>query len=257
MASTLRVDKIWTLAEARALIATLQSHVRVFGFHVCLGGGVLNTGMSAKDLDLYFLPLDREDQKIDPKALLAFLTSTWGPGRGMSEKAAIKRYIASLHNDSRLFDPPINPTPEQDYPQMKGSPYTHKLKFVWSGLRIDVFIIGMREADATDTKAVSDEEVLNAIPGGSIMPEGMAPPASLLTLGEQLDFVARHREQFNDMAQRGRETVQEQEQRHRWITRRPDPARPPINFLADVGALRAVEDRQQADNPLGDLLTEG
>lgn len=186
MASTLRVERIWTLQEARQLITALQSHLRKFGFHVCLGGGVLNNGTSKKDLDLYFLPLDREGEKVDTPALLDFLTETWGPGVPMRTPA--------LKNDSRLFEPDDNPfrqldrtfhvgdlpaisadppvTP--DYPMPPGSPYSHKLKFGWSGLRIDVFIISMRN------EAAASDDIVDAKPLApeGAMPEGMAPPAT-------------------------------------------------------------------------------
>ncbi len=45
----------WTLEEALILVRALQPTAWQYGYHLCLGGGVLNKGVSSKDLDLYFL----------------------------------------------------------------------------------------------------------------------------------------------------------------------------------------------------------
>lgn len=48
---------MWTLEEALRFVRELQTGVATpNGFHLALGGGVLNNGDSNKDLDLYFLP---------------------------------------------------------------------------------------------------------------------------------------------------------------------------------------------------------
>jgi hypothetical protein len=47
----------WYLADALLTIRQLQALVWPMGYHVALGGGVLNHGYSDKDLDLYVLPL--------------------------------------------------------------------------------------------------------------------------------------------------------------------------------------------------------
>lgn len=48
---------VWKLKDGLALVRKLQPETRQFGYHLTLGGGVLNTGKSRKDLDLFFLPL--------------------------------------------------------------------------------------------------------------------------------------------------------------------------------------------------------
>lgn len=61
------------------IIRNLQPQVRPLGYHIALGGGVLNNGSSTHDLDLYFIPLvAQETYQID--ALYELLFTTWGPG---------------------------------------------------------------------------------------------------------------------------------------------------------------------------------
>jgi len=76
----------WTLDEALPIIRSLQPHTRKFGYHLTLGGGVLNTGESKKDLDLFFLPLNHGGGKPQqgwskeplPEKLMEWLDSMWG-----------------------------------------------------------------------------------------------------------------------------------------------------------------------------------
>ena len=70
---------MWTMIDALPLIRALQPETRRFNYHLALGGGVLNTGKSDKDLDLYFLPM--LPQQPEPEQLLTFLDSIWGPGK--------------------------------------------------------------------------------------------------------------------------------------------------------------------------------
>jgi len=55
-----RFIPMWTLDEGREIVAQVQQNSRAYGYHVAMGGGVLNNGESSKDLDLYFLPLDAD-----------------------------------------------------------------------------------------------------------------------------------------------------------------------------------------------------
>lgn len=67
----------WTLDVVRTLIADeLQPESRRYGYHVALGGSVLNTGLSRKDLDLYYLPLDGVPQ--DRNGLKVALSNRFG-----------------------------------------------------------------------------------------------------------------------------------------------------------------------------------
>jgi hypothetical protein len=102
---------MWGLDDALTLIRGLQPKVRQFNYHVALGGGVLNTGMSFKDLDIYFLPLDGEAS--NPLRLLQWLQTQWGDATDLSG---------------------------EEY--MESSSYTKKVKFVLKdGRRIDAFIV--------------------------------------------------------------------------------------------------------------------
>lgn len=108
----------WTLDEALALIRLLQPETRRFGYHLCLAGGVLNKGWSAKDLDLVFAPMDQPDKLADPKGMLGFLDALWGTGSDIG-----------------------TPLTEDYAKASEDSPYAEKKKFDYSGMRIDVFIM--------------------------------------------------------------------------------------------------------------------
>lgn len=62
---------MWTLDQALDLIRDLQPDVRALSYHVTLGGGVLNTGQSEKDLDLWFIPLN--DHESNPRSIMELL----------------------------------------------------------------------------------------------------------------------------------------------------------------------------------------
>jgi hypothetical protein len=113
----------WTLEEALELIRGLQSKTRDFNYHLCLGGGVLNTGESKKDLDLFFLPLDNGKQSL-PDWLLTYLETLWGKSEDLIKS---------------------NPAYEAETPAVEPSVCRHKKKFTFDGLRIDVFILGPSE----------------------------------------------------------------------------------------------------------------
>lgn len=161
MPSTLRMDKKWTLAEASTLISTLQTHLRPLGYHVTLGGGVLNRGYSVKDLDLYFLPLDSSDYPAKPDALVTFLTRTWGKAYDFSKRPPILETRAG--RAARLA---------QSYPDLPGSPYVWKRKFMMGDMRIDVFIIGAK--GASDTLAADASASDDSTQQASAMPSGIA-----------------------------------------------------------------------------------
>ena len=85
---------------------------------------MLNNGRSEKDLDLYFLPLT--PCKGTPDDLKKWLDGLWGGGEDL------------VNTGGRLA---ICEVPE--YPD---DPMYHaKLKYSYSGLRIDVFIMGNGE----------------------------------------------------------------------------------------------------------------
>lgn len=67
----------WVLDEVMELIRDLQPKVRLLGYHIALGGGVLNNGQSDKDLDLYFLPI-YDDNARDSDGVIELLNTKWG-----------------------------------------------------------------------------------------------------------------------------------------------------------------------------------
>lgn len=48
---------MWTLDEALVLIREKQPYAWEKGYHIVVGGSVINHGSSDKDLDLYLIPL--------------------------------------------------------------------------------------------------------------------------------------------------------------------------------------------------------
>ena len=69
---------MWTIAQGLIVVRALQDHIRQFGYHLALGGGVINKGQSDKDLDLYFLPMGTSENPERPAGLLQFLKMLWG-----------------------------------------------------------------------------------------------------------------------------------------------------------------------------------
>ena len=104
--------EVWDLEQALELIRELQPQVKEFNYHICLGGSVLNTGWSTKDLDLYFLPLDN-GMDAQLHSLADFLEHKLGESVDISGE----RYRNST------------------------SCYEYKLKFTYQNKRIDLFII--------------------------------------------------------------------------------------------------------------------
>lgn len=117
---TLGLPAVWTFSSAKYVIDTCQTNAKQFGYHVCLGGSVLNKMESSKDLDLYFLPMSNHEIKEDPAGLLNWIHINLGP-------------VESLNNAY----------PGKELPFiLKG-----KLKYNHNNQnqRIDVFILGTSE----------------------------------------------------------------------------------------------------------------
>jgi hypothetical protein len=70
-----RTHVMWTLESGLAQVRLIQQPIRAFGYHVAIGGGVVNAGQSNKDLDLYFLPMPLPNAN----GLRTYLTQLWGP----------------------------------------------------------------------------------------------------------------------------------------------------------------------------------
>jgi hypothetical protein len=76
---------LWTLEEGLELVRRLQPASRAFGYHVALGGGVLNNGSSFKDVDVYLIPLGDTDNQTDTAGAIAWLESELGESENISE----------------------------------------------------------------------------------------------------------------------------------------------------------------------------
>lgn len=100
---------MWGMSDALDLVRSIQPVLHSKHWHVSLGGGVLNKGVSAKDLDLYFHPFDDDGAKT---AIMPLLEALWGQAIRLGDDA----YPPSAH-------------------------YSQKVKFsLPSGKRIDAFI---------------------------------------------------------------------------------------------------------------------
>ena len=163
----------WTLEEGLRLVRALQPSTRQYGYHLALGGGVLNKGESEKDLDLYFLPLNNPKvAKDNPEGLVKWLIGLWGDpepiGANYEEEPenpippgpqAYKRPKPLLlnwgdGNPYRLENPDAAIMPKFEYEYVPyhelsqsrenkpKSSYKFKLKFQRvGGDRIDIFIL--------------------------------------------------------------------------------------------------------------------
>lgn len=69
-------NKPWKLEDGLRLVRALQEQTKDFGYHITLGGSVLNAGESENDLDLYFLPYT--GMEANDTGLVEWLTSLWG-----------------------------------------------------------------------------------------------------------------------------------------------------------------------------------
>lgn len=70
---------MWTLSEGLEVVRGIQQPIRAYGYHVAIGGGVVNKGQSDKDLDLYFLPMNgASTPPADALALRAYLVTEFG-----------------------------------------------------------------------------------------------------------------------------------------------------------------------------------
>lgn len=135
----------WKLEDGLKLIRALQLATRKYGYHLALGGSVLNKGESQKDLDLYFLPLANVKYVEDLKGMVKWLTELWGPPEDIG-----KDYEDEPRpNEGDVFfnyldnQDPFRPKKFEGYSnEPKSNPYKRRLKFLRpGGDRIDVFIL--------------------------------------------------------------------------------------------------------------------
>ena len=162
--------KKWTLDDGVKLVRALQGRTREYGYHLTLGGSVVNKGESEKDVDLYFLPMNNSKIKEDPNGLVSWLEGLWGNSEpigneyedGQPNKAdqywgLPKTKIVqdnpmmpiwhldenqAINFDSMISFKTVPYYPTKSKSGVKSSVYKFKLKFTRSGdERIDVFIL--------------------------------------------------------------------------------------------------------------------
>lgn len=76
---------MWTLDEGLAIIRRIQPETRGYGYHLTLGGGVMNAGQSTKDLDLFFIPLDNRPEEADHAGMKELLDEEFGEGESLRD----------------------------------------------------------------------------------------------------------------------------------------------------------------------------
>jgi hypothetical protein len=103
---------MWTLDESLKLIRTIQPEMKNYEYHITLGGGILNNGISNKDLDLFFLKLNNHT----------------GQGWGLFQ------YL------SKIMGPLIGIRDSPDYHEGDMWHYTYMYKGRYDGKRVDLFI---------------------------------------------------------------------------------------------------------------------
>jgi hypothetical protein len=72
-----KLENHWTLDEALKLIRALQPETVKHGYHLTLGGGLLTSDLSDRNLELYFLPL-MGGLRACGKELCTYLKYLWG-----------------------------------------------------------------------------------------------------------------------------------------------------------------------------------
>lgn len=93
---------MWTLDKALDIIQAIQADVRKFNYHVTLGGGVLNTGSSDHDLDLFILPLNNTDQ--DKRGLMGYLISVLGNYKALRDSPDYGPDMDNMYSEMVMFD---------------------------------------------------------------------------------------------------------------------------------------------------------
>jgi hypothetical protein len=129
--------QVWTLNDGLQLVRGLQATAKEFGYHLTLGGSVLNRGESTKDIDLYFLPYEGSQRPpAQPDALIQWLTKMWG------QPTPIGAEYDDQVPDAELEWAFYRVRPVKLEPAKK-SCYRYKLKFIRPNDqdRIDVFIV--------------------------------------------------------------------------------------------------------------------
>lgn len=78
---------MWDIDSGLLVVRMIQQDVRQYGYHVTIGGGVVNNGFSNKDLDLYFLPMGgfNPNDRRNPNGLIEYLEGLWGSSQSLGK----------------------------------------------------------------------------------------------------------------------------------------------------------------------------
>ena len=131
---------MWTLDEGLKLVRLLQPEAKGFGYHLTLGGGVLNNGQSDKDLDLYFHPMANSLYPKKEEGLLEWLRGMWGSGDQIGnyshdiEAGAPVYNVVSGRRVQRPSPPPFPPSYVMAPPPSDPTPPADPLPSVWDRL---------------------------------------------------------------------------------------------------------------------------
>lgn len=95
----------WNLSDALDLIREIQPLIREVNYHITLGGGVLNEGMSEKDLDLFIIPLNGYESNAG--AVMEVLNNVFGSyGRSLRDSPDYGPDSFPHAKEMKMFDYP-------------------------------------------------------------------------------------------------------------------------------------------------------
>lgn len=76
MANTTNSEIAWTIEDGVKLCRELEPHLIQIGYHVALGGSVLVSGLSKKDLDVFVYP-HKSNHTMEPDLLMKHIGRLW------------------------------------------------------------------------------------------------------------------------------------------------------------------------------------
>jgi hypothetical protein len=118
---------VWYLADALVLVRTLQAIAWPQGYHIALGGGVLNHGYSDGDLDIYVLPIYNKPGIVDELVILTAL------GAVLDQNDYVEPVCSFENNPHECF--------------------AYSVRFPNGGKRVEIFVV-RREGIKTPEKGV-------------------------------------------------------------------------------------------------------
>ena len=121
-----KVTKGWTIAEAQALVGAMASKADRFGYTPTIGGSVLTSGKSAKNLNLFFIPNGFSWMQQTPVDLLMWLAAKFGTGKTLGDRQQ------TTNNGA---------VPRAAGPAGVTSKFVHRMEFNLDGRSIHVYVL--------------------------------------------------------------------------------------------------------------------